>query len=115
MKAIKVDKNLDIVVVAGKVQFVYGIDVIKQNCVHVIKQIKGELNYSSDTGIDYFDNVFSGSINIQRFEAQARKNINNVDGVISITSFKAYQASNALCYKAVIKTIYGGLTVDETI
>lgn len=115
MKAIKVDKNRDIVVIAGKIQFVYDIDVIKQNCIHAVLQLKKELNYEQSKGIDYFDNVFTSNVNLQRFEAQIRDNLKNVNGVLSIESLTKNIQGSVLAYSVKIKTTFGDMNINDTI
>lgn len=115
MKAIKVDENRDIVVIAGKIQFVYGIDVVKQNCMHAVLQLKNELNYNQAKGIDYFDNVFTSSVNLQRFEAQLRDNLKNVNGVLAIESLSKNIQGSELNYSVKIKTTFGGININDTI
>ena len=118
MRAIKV--NLDTgnpELKNGKFQFVYDIYVVEQNCNHAMRQQLGELNFAVDKGIEYFDNVYNGVPNLQRFEAQARTQILNVDGVDSITSFE-YElvtgtSKNVLEYSITIKTIYGSTTISS--
>ena len=118
MKAVKVDTNRNPILKNGSFQFVYDVDVISQNCDQAMRQQLGELNYDKDKGIEYFDNVYSGSPNFQRFEAQARAQILNVEGVVGINSFE-YELSNEsdeiiLNYSANISTIYGLATVDDS-
>ena len=80
MRAIKVDGKRDPVIVNGKFVWVNDIDVVAQNCDHAMRQQLGELNYDASKGVQYFDNIFTGNPNYQRFEAQARTQLLNVDG-----------------------------------
>ena len=111
MRAIKVDGNRNPVIVSGKFVWVFDIDVVLQNCDHAMRQQLGELNYDADKGIQYFDNVFTGNPNYQRFEAQARTQILNVEGVDGITSFQFEPSGDSLKYNVEISTIYGPTTV----
>ena len=111
MRAIKIDDNRNPVITNGKFVWVYDIDVISQNCEQAMRQQLNELNFDADKGIQYFDNVFTGNPNFQRFESQARSNINAVDGVNGISSFNFEFKDNVLSYNVEISTIYGVATV----
>lgn len=111
MRAIKIDENRNPVIINGKFIWVTDIDVISQNCEQAMRQQLDELNYDADKGIQYFDNVFTGNPNFQRFESQARTNLSAVDGVTGIVSFNFEFNDNVLSYNTEISTIYGQATV----
>ena len=115
MKAIKIDANRNPVIISGKFVFVFNADVVAQNCEQAMRQQLGELNYAADKGVQYFDNIFTGNPNFQRFESQARRAISAVDGVSGIISFNFEFNDNVLSYNAVISTIYGAITVANQI
>lgn len=115
MRAIKVDANRNPVIKNGAFVWVTGIDVVKQNCDQAMRQQLSELNYDADKGIQYFDNVLTGSPNFQRFEAQARTQLSNVEGVTGIASFNYEFSNNVLSYNTVINTIFGSVTVADQI
>lgn len=107
-KAFKRDpETRDFVVSGGKFVVVYDIDVVLQNCDHVMRQQLGELQYSQSTGIEYFDNVFTGTPNYQQFKYQAITQLEAVPGVVSVESFDYSVSGSVLSYTAVIKTEYG--------
>jgi hypothetical protein len=115
MRAIKIDKNRNPVIVNGKFVFIFDTNVIAQNCEQAMRQQLGELNYDADKGIQYLDNIFTGNPNFQRFEAQARRELSNVDGVNGIISFNFEFNDNVLSYNVVISTIFGETTVVDQI
>ena len=104
MKAIKINNDRDPIIESGKFLWVYGIDVIKQNCNQAMRQQIGELSYDKDKGIQYFENALTGNPNLQRFEAQARREISEVDGVTGIISFGYSLVDSVLNYEAEIST-----------
>ena len=104
MRAIKIDNNQNPVIVSGRFEWVYGIDVIKQNCDQAMRQQIGELNYDKDKGVQYFENVFTGNPNFQRFEAESRTQILNTPGVTGIQSFSYEFIESTLHYEAKIST-----------
>ena len=115
MRAIKIDDNRDPVIKNGKFVFVFDIDVVAQNCEQAMRQQLGELNYDANKGVQYFDNIFTGNPNFQRFEAQARTQLLNVDGVTGIDDFSFDFIAGVLSYNADISTIYGVTTVATSI
>jgi len=115
MRAIKIDSDRNPVILNGRFVFVFNADVVAQNCEQAMRQQLNELNYDADKGIQYFDNVFTGNPNFQRFESQARRQLLNVDGVTGITSFNFEFNDNVLSYNTVISTIYGQTTVASQI
>lgn len=114
-RAIEIDGNRNPILIDGVFQWIFDIDVVKQNCDQAMRQQLGELNYDADKGIQYFDNVFTGTPNYQRFEAQARTQILNVKGVTGINSFSYSVLNNVLSYTVEIATIYGVTTVANSI
>jgi hypothetical protein len=110
-RAIEIDENRNPIIIGGVYQWAFDIDVVKQNCDQAMRQQLGELNYDADNGIDYTGNVFTGSPNFQRFEAQARTQILNVLGVTGISSFDYSVLDNVLSYNVVIITTYGNTTI----
>ena len=108
MKAIKVDpETRDIVMAGGRMQFVYDIDVVLQNCDHAIRQQLGELRYAQSKGVDYFGNLFTGNPNYQLFKFQSISALENVDGVVRVSNFDYTVTEGEVSYTADIQTIYG--------
>jgi hypothetical protein len=115
MRSIKIDGNRDPVIENGKFVFVLDVDVVSQNCEQAMRQQLGEMNFDKDKGVQYFDNIFTGTPNFQRFEAQARTQLTAVDGVTGINSFSYSFNDNILSYDAEIITIYGSTTIAGTL
>lgn len=113
MVSFKASDTGDFAVENGIIQLVDGIEEVKQLCEQAMRQRLGELYYAKSKGIDYFGNVFSGTYNSQLFEAQARQQLLNVQGVISITSFTSEQLEDELKYTAEITTEYGRIAINE--
>jgi len=107
MKTILVNDNGDRVTKNGLFVFSTDLKAVEQTCEQVMKQQLRELQYDQTKGIEYFNNVFTGTPNFQLFEAQARNEILKVNGVTGVSSFSYEQTDNALLYKATINTIYG--------
>lgn len=108
----KTDDTQDLVFERNKLGVCYDKIAVKQNCDSAIRQQINELNYSYSKGIDYFNNVFTGTPNYQLFEAQARNQLNNVYGVISVISFDYIIHENLIEYLSLIDTIYGEIQIN---
>jgi len=115
MRTILVDDNGDRVTKNGFFVYLNDLSALTQTCEQVMKQQLNELQYDQTKGIEYFNNVFAGTPNFQLFEAQARNEILNVDGVNGISSFIYEQVDNELSYTATIVTIFGTGEINGSI
>jgi hypothetical protein len=111
MKSMQIDDNGDPVVKNGSIQFVYDIYAVMQAARQVMKAQVGEYQYDQTKGIEYFGNVFTGTPNLQRFEAQARSQLLALEGVEKINDFEYSLDSGELEYSIEIQTTYGTGTV----
>lgn len=115
MKTILVDDNGDRVTKNGLFVYLNNLSALAQTCEQVMKQQLNELQYDKTKGIEYFNNVFTGTPNFQLFEAQARNQILNVNGVNGVSSFIYDQVNNELSYNATIQTIYGNGEINGSV
>ena len=115
MRTILVDSNGDRVTKNGLFVYLFNLDAVTQTCEQVMKQQLRELQYDQTKGVEYLNNVFAGNPNLQLFDAQARAQILNVNGVIEIASFVYEQTDDTLSYTANIKTIYGNGVINGNI
>ncbi len=115
MRTILVDDNGDRVTKNGLFVYLIDIKAVEQTCEQAVKQQLKELQYDQTKGIEYFNNVFIGTPNFQLFEAQARNQILNVDGVIGISSFSFEQIDDELLYNATIQTIFGNGEINGSV
>ena len=115
MRTISVDDNGDRVTKNGLFVYLIDIEAVQQTCEQAVQQQLKELQYDQTKGIEYFNNVFTGTPNFQLFESQARNQILNIDGVTGISSFTYEQVDNELLYSATIKTIYGNGEINGSV
>lgn len=104
---LKTNENNDIHAINGRLQFASGLGSVLQTAERVVKTLLKEMKYNQTRGIDYFNNVFSGSPNVLSFESRARAQITAIPDVVSVEAFEAVINDNQLSYTATIKTIYG--------
>jgi len=86
-----------------------GLTALIEICKQYMQTILGELTLNTDTGIPYFQSVFTGVPNIQQFVAAGRAALLTVEGVTQIISFDVSVGASpkTLTYVAIIQTIYG--------
>lgn len=113
LKVIKVDGNRDPVIKSGKYVFVYAAEAAAQVIASTIRVSLGEYQYDLTKGVDYFNNVFTGNPNFQKFEFQIRQQVKSLSFVEKITSFEYTVDNNILSYEMTVQTIYGTTTVAE--
>lgn len=105
----------DLVIGGNAIQVVRNIDVVLQNCDHALRQQLGELRYRQSKGVEYFDNVYSGTPNFQLFKFQAITQLENVAGVARVISFDYTVLNGVLDYSAEILTEYGTGTINGNV
>ena len=115
IRTLKIDSNGNPIITNGNFTFITDIDAVLQICEQVMKTQLGEYQYNQSKGVDYFGNVFTGTPNFQRFESQARSQIESVDGVIRVESLIYSLNENILTYNATISTIYGSGSINGDI
>ena len=107
-----INDNNDLFAVGGALQISTGITAVLQNCERAVKALRGEMIYAANRGVDYFNDAWSGSPNVIRFEAGARAQIARVAGVVSVAEFNAEVRGNTLFYTATIQTEFGTDTIN---
>ena len=112
MRIFAVNQNNDIYAVNGRLAMKTGIEACAQACTHAMKALRGEMQYSIDTGMPYFTVAWSGSPNMLAFEAAARATLKAVRDVLAVTAFSAQVSNNTLVYTATISTVYGATVIN---
>lgn len=113
IRTLKIDSNGNPIITNGNFTFITDIDAVFQICEQVMKTQLGEYQYNQTKGIDYLGNVFTGTPNFQRFEVQARTQLEAVEGVVRVESLNYRLSVNTLIYNTTISTIYGTGTITN--
>ena len=111
-RVLSVNANNDIFAVNGRIQVSTGLAAVLINCEAAMRAQRGEMIYAADRGVNYFENVWSGSPNVIRFEAESRAQLSRVPGVVSISAFSAVVRNNILFYTVTINTEFGTETIN---
>ena len=111
-----VNENNDIFInSSGNLDIQTGIEATLQACAQISKAQLGEMIYEAEAGIPNFQVVWVGVPNLSQFEAYLRTALLSVEGVSNILNLTTNISNNVLSYTAVIQTIYGQGTLNETV
>lgn len=113
MLSIATDENNDIYLDEfGNLATVTGIGAVAQVCRNTVLTTYGELIYNLDSGIPYFETIFTDPPNIELFQNAVVEALQNVEGVVQIKSFEYSVNGGTLSYTAEIQTVYGDMTLN---
>ena len=84
-----------------------GVDGLVFSTSQAVKAKKGEMLYAKDKGVDYDNTVFTGSVDLVKFEASARNALNGVPEVNGTNLFEVSTDGDVVSYAATVDTIYG--------
>lgn len=114
VKTFAVNESNDIYVGPdGNIVIATGLFAIEQACKTAVQAYLGEMIYSVNNGVPYFETVFSvGDPNLSQFEASLRRTILSVEGVTDITTLVITIEQSILSYQADIVTIYGAGSIN---
>lgn len=114
MITLETDFNNDLVIGKdGNLSLISGLQAVAQTAEHYGYTLRGEMAFSADLGVPFFDVAFGATPNIAQFESFMRSRIMEVPEVIRINSFTAQQVNDSLLYNADIVTIYGAETISN--
>lgn len=100
---------------SGNLDIQTGIKATLQACAQISKAQLGEMIYEAQSGIPNFQVVWVGVPNLAQFEAYLRTALLSVEGVSNILNLTTSISNNVLSYTAVIQTIYGQGSLNETV
>ena len=98
---------------AGSLQIDTGPQAVTDACKNVSLMQLGEAIYQTNLGMPTFQTVFNGTPNVAIYEAYLRTALENVEGVVNVTSLMATVDHNVFSYQAQIETIYGNLFLNQ--
>jgi hypothetical protein len=108
MKTLSINIENDIVRGAdGNIAVSKDLQACRYVCEQAMQGIKGEMIYAKNAGIPYFQLIFTNKPKLRQFEAQARRVLLDVDGVVKITRFISKLTGEVLQYQVDIESIYG--------
>lgn len=113
MKTIITDDKNDIFIDAGaNIAMADGIDALANISKNAVLVNKGELEFNKRKGIPYFDTIFAENANIDMFQANIVKTLENLDGVERISSFSYEVKDGIYSYSVEEITDYGTVVVN---
>lgn len=107
MKTFATTATNDFAVSGGSLVLTSGLDAVLLVCRHCAQAVLGEMVFSADMGMPYFETVWEGAPSTAPFEAAFRERILAVEGVVGIDELTVEQSGDRMQYSAVISTVYG--------
>ena len=95
----------------GNLAVLSGQAAVEAACANVSKASLGEEVLSINTGIPFFQAVFTGVPNIAIFQNYLRQALLSIDGVVNVTSIVSKVQNHVLSYEATIESQYGQTAV----
>lgn len=100
----------------GNIVVAVGIDAVAQACKTATQALLGEMIYSTDKGVPYFETLFQvGQPNLPQFEAGFRQAVLNVEGVVGINDLVINHIDDTVSFEMTITTIYGQTSLSNTV
>lgn len=112
-RSFAIDANNDFLVTGSSLSIVTGVTAVLNICEHVAKAILGEMVFSKDQGMPYFETVWNGTPTTAPFEAAFRARVSQVEGVTEIVELTTAQVGDVMQYTATIRTVYGTGTITN--
>jgi hypothetical protein len=91
---------------------VEGVEAVKFAAEQAVRTLLGEMVLAADQGLPYFEALWTGTPNLQRFEAALRQTILAVADVRSILTLDITIAGQNVRYVAEILTSYGPVALN---
>lgn len=113
MQTIAINSNNDIYLdSSGNLAIKTDIEALGDILVNKSQTNQGELLYNSESGIDFFNTVFSSPAYPDLFQNQLLNQLENTEGVERISNYQAKQENNTYSYTANIQTQYGEVILN---
>lgn len=113
MQTIAINSNNDIYLdSSGNLAMKTDIEALGDILVNKSQTNQGELLYNSESGIDFFNTVFSSPAYPDLFQNQLLNQLENTEGVERISNYQAEQKNNTYSYTANIQTQYGEVILN---
>ncbi len=113
MKTIATDNNNDIYVDAGgNIAITSNSEALANISKNAVLTNSGELSFNKKKGVPYMETLFADRANTDMFQANIIKTLEELDGVIRVSSF-FYEIKNGIySYEAKIITEFGTVVLN---
>lgn len=91
----------------GNISVSYDLQAVLEECAQAAQTRLGELIYNVNVGIPYEQVLWTGTPNIEQFNAALRVAFLSIDQVTDVISLTMSQSNNTLSYTATINTTFG--------
>lgn len=96
----------------GNLAVVHDEAAVTNCCMHYARALRGEMLHRMDQGIPYWKTTFGRDADLPMFETAFRERMRGISQVQAVESFSASVNDNELHYTAVIRTVYGRITLN---
>lgn len=96
----------------GALAIATGVDAVGFACRSTARVLRNEMVLAYDQGIPFRTTAWAGVPNVAAFEAALRQRLLAVADVTGIVSLTTSRVNNRLGYVAIIRTVYGNLTLN---
>ena len=112
MRIFAVDANNDLFTGAnGSMAINTDLAAFMQACEHAMQSVLGEMVFAQGRGLPYAEAIWGGARNLRLFEDESRKTLGNIPNSLGVTEFECAVENNILGYRAVIRSVYGEVTI----
>lgn len=112
MKTLAVNSRNDLTLSGRSLSVATGLSATMSVCERCALAILGEMVFSQQDGMPYFETTWVGAPTTAPFEAAFRQRIQRVPGVLRIDDLTTAFEAGVMTYSATITTTYGTGTIN---
>lgn len=113
MKTIGTNQNNDIYIdSSGNLAILTDINALANVSKNAILTTQGEPQYNQESGIPYFETIFTDTPSIDLFQAAQIATLENLENVNRVSDYQYSQKDNIFSYSVKIDTTYGDIIIN---
>lgn len=113
MKTIAINENNDIYLTpSGNLAIKQDLAAMGDIFVNKAQTVRGELQFDSEKGIDFYNTIFNSPTEIELFQADLTEQLEDTEETDRVYSYKGSVNDGVYSYKAEVITSYGNLILN---
>lgn len=113
MKTIAINENNDIYLTpSGNLATKQDIEAMGDIFVNKAQTVRGELQYDTEKGIDFYNTIFNSPAETEMFQSELVEQLENTEDTENVYSYTSKIDGEVYSYKAEIITAYGNITLN---